>query len=519
MKFLPHFFSSIDSLGNKTDSDSSKVPFWNYFLLKFQFFILYFIAGFKKFSTEWLIEWQYSMTNLSSHWIFAPFRLIMGNDTTDHVMIHWFAAIFDISVAFLLIYARTRPLALLLSTAFHTMNSRLFHIGMFPWVCLVELPLFCEREWPRRLCRKLKFDFSTKTTVKEPVEAFTASLKRTIANDKNVTTKRTLNERFTTFLILVYCCLQVFLPFSHFITKGYNGWVDGAYGYSFDMMIQNWHQSIISVKVVDNHSKQTHFIEPLAFTDSLRWTQYPSMAFQYSQCIQENLRSDFHENPRSSVLSSNNFSIYFDIWYSLNGRFHQRIYDPKVDFAKAQWHPFREPSFLLPLLTEYSYLRDEMKEIRRKVLHWNNRTNIVFFADFPQLTLENYILPEMDNVTIHVLLGTVKFLQQEENGTTVALTKGQSVAVTSGSFHKVTTISDFPSCFYYTFTNVNSSEDDSEHENSYETSSTSFDIIIEETKVRWENYKKFFYHVANSLLFEFYNVPMPRRIREVHDMY
>jgi vitamin K-dependent gamma-carboxylase len=281
------------------------------------------------------------------------------------------------------------------------------------------------------------------------------------------------------------------------------------------MMMQNWNPSIISIKVVDNNVKQTHFIEPLAFADSLRWSQYPNMAYQYSQCIGENLKNDFHENPQS-VLSSKNFSIYFDIWYSLNGRFHQRIYDPRVDFTKTQWHPFETPTFTLPLLNEYSHLRKEIKEITSKVHEWSNCSNSMFFADFPQLTLENYIMPEMYNVTLHVLLGAVK-LHQENGTSSTSLSKGQSIRLNAGSFHKVSTISDIPSCFYYTYSNSTKSlQENSTNENSQKFSS-SF-IVISEIKARWENYKKFFYHVANSLLFEFYNVPMPRRIRDIHDM-
>lgn len=53
-------------------SKEATVPFWNYFGLKFQFFLLYFMAGLKKSEKEWLDG--FSMTNLSSHWVFAPFR-------------------------------------------------------------------------------------------------------------------------------------------------------------------------------------------------------------------------------------------------------------------------------------------------------------------------------------------------------------------------------------------------------------------------------------------------------------
>lgn len=496
--------SSVDAWCNQVEA---KVPFWNYFLLKFQFFVLYFIAGLKKSSSEWLYEWQYSMTNLSFHWVFSPFRMVIGSELTNLLVVHWFAAIFDTTIAFFLIYKTSRPIATLFATAFHLMNSRLFNIGMFPWVCLVELPLFYEKNWPRTLWRKLKCSTSS-------VEKMRAD-ERMLTNDVNVTTKRTLRERFTTFLVLIYCCLQLFLPFSHFITKGYNNWVNGIYGYSFDMMMQQWHPSLISVKIVDNGNQKQHFIEPLAFTDTYRWTQYPDMAYQYAQCINEKLKADFHENPKS-VLSSANISIYFDIWCSLNGRFQQRIYNPKVDLVKSDWHPFHKPSFTLPLLREYSHLRKEIAEISNDVYSWNNYTDLMFFADFPGLTMDNYIIPEMDNVTLTVLHGAVTFEQENDTKATF-LSKGQSVLVKSGCFHKVT--SDVPSSYFYTYINATqqhlNAPSDVKHD---EWQSTPMLPLAQEWRARWENYKKFLYHVANSLLFEFYNVPMPLRVREIHDI-
>lgn len=340
------FDSSIDAWCNKLDA---KVPFWNYFLLKFQFFVLYFIAGVKKLSVEWLCEWQYSMTNLSLHWVFSPFRLVIGSELTSLLIVHWFAAVFDTSIAFFLIYKRTRPIASLFAVAFHLMNSRLFEIGLFPWVCLAELPLFFEATWPRTLWRKLKSSWRCEA------KAFDGE-RMSCANDANVTAEPTMRGRFTTSLVLIYCCLQLFLPFSHFITKGYNNWVNGIYGYSFDMMMQEWHPSLISVKIIDNGNRNQHFIEPLAFTDSYRWTQFPDMAFQYARCINDNLKADYLDNP-NSVLASSNISIYFDIWCSLNGRFQQRIYDPRVDLVQAEWHPLRKPTFTLPLLRQYSHWR------------------------------------------------------------------------------------------------------------------------------------------------------------------
>jgi len=65
------FFRSLDILLGKVKRNSP-VPLWNYFILRFQIFILYFFAGLKKMDKEWLDG--YSMRNLGNHGIFEPFK-------------------------------------------------------------------------------------------------------------------------------------------------------------------------------------------------------------------------------------------------------------------------------------------------------------------------------------------------------------------------------------------------------------------------------------------------------------
>lgn len=54
---------------------------------------------------------------------------------------------------------------------------------------------------------------------------------------------------------------------------------------------------------------------------------------------------------------SSNLSIYVDIWCSLNGRFHQRLFDSGVDILKANWHPLKTVTYLMPLLRNFDCYR------------------------------------------------------------------------------------------------------------------------------------------------------------------
>lgn len=60
---------------------------------------------------------------------------------------------------------------------------------------------------------------------------------------------------------------------------------------------------------------------------------------------------------RNQNYLSNNISIYIDVWCSLNGRFHQRMFDPTVDILKTDWNVFQPVSYLMPLLSNLSYYR------------------------------------------------------------------------------------------------------------------------------------------------------------------
>lgn len=84
------------------------------------------------------------------------FRLVLNNDQIDFWIIHIFGFTFDLTVGFFFLFDKTRPIAIIFSTAFHLLNSCMFHIGQFPYVCLVTTPIFCNYDWPEQLlkCKK-----------------------------------------------------------------------------------------------------------------------------------------------------------------------------------------------------------------------------------------------------------------------------------------------------------------------------------------------------------------------------
>ena len=79
-------------------------------------------------------------------------------------------------------------------------------------------------------------------------------------------------------------------------------------------------------------------------------------------------------------------AIHVDVWRSLNGRFQQRMVDPRVDLLEAQWSPFKPTEWIMPLLVQLTPWRDKLARIEKEVMDRNGSkgtASVVFVADFP----------------------------------------------------------------------------------------------------------------------------------------
>ncbi|KAL6255246.1 hypothetical protein P5V15_013584 [Pogonomyrmex californicus] len=581
---------------SNTKQDGSSVPYWNYFILKFQFFVLYFLAGLKKSSREWLEG--YAMMNLSRHWVFHPFKIFLSTEQIDFLIVHWFGFIFDLSVGFWMLLEKTRIPSMVFCTAFHLMNSRLFSIGMFPYVCLATMPLFCHADWPRRLelyfKRRQKILLintnsintnSEKKTDNQEKEPSKSNLKSSLndeilcneaifeekatneESDKNYlvklksekkidkgdndtqlpkssnefdkkeatniykknhqvqqSLKTTKKQKFVALLLLSHIVLQFFLPYSHFISKGYNNWVPGLYGYSWDMMVHAWDTIFVAIKVHDNVNNEVRYLDPDAWVQGDRWLKHGDMAMQYSQCLKDNLmrrkrealkNNDQSEDKEKWMKLSTNLSIYMDVWCSLNGRFQQRIFNPNVDMLTVDWHPFKPISFLMPLLTQYNSYRQKMDEIQQHVYTWSNYTDVLFVADFPGMYLENYISSDFANVSLTVLEGEVTY-SEEDSMDMITISKKNSIPIKTGKFHRIKTMSSYPACYMYTYmytyTNQTKQQLDSDRRDIPLTEKNTLPLLkgINNKIIAWT---RAFAHIINAFLDLIYDIPMIRRVR------
>jgi len=477
---------------------NSHIPLYHHALIRTQFFLVYFIAGLKKLDSDWV--GGYSMGHLANHWMFSPFKLFLSEELVDLVVVHWCGLIMDLTVGFLLFFDQSRPLGMMMAVSFHAMNSQLFSIGMFSYVMLWGNLIFLHCDWPRRLltylpqCR-LTADHPiqtnsacvytgqsvihaaaettqtapTTTSTKSSSVATAASVTSTTSATPTATStkssettslqqeplpevdpsahpssKPTLSRRHhvAAVCVLAYVIQQSFMPYSHFITQGYNNWTSGLYGYSWDMMIHSWSVQHIRLTYRDKITGEQGYLDPEAFTRQgrRRWSSHADMLLQYSECISKEM----------SELGHPDIEIYFDIWRSMNDRFQQRMFDPRVDILTADWHPFKVTPWLMPLLADLSDWRQRLAQLEKDIYNNMNDTEVVFVADFPGLSLENYIQADL-KASLEVLNGQV--LVEFEDAVNHSLTAGDTLPLPAGQYHAVHTVSTEPSCYMYIYTN------------------------------------------------------------------
>ncbi|XP_004713932.1 vitamin K-dependent gamma-carboxylase isoform X1 [Echinops telfairi] len=415
---------------------NAQVPLWNYTVLRGQVFIVYFVAGVKKLDADWVEG--YSMDRLSRHWLFSPFKLVLSEEMTSLLVVHWCGLLLDLSAGFLLFFDASRPVGLLFVSYFHCMNSQLFSIGMFPYVMLASSPLFCSPAWPRKLvshCPKRLQDLLPLQAAPQP-SASCLSTRSWAGSGRKPGLRHQLGAAFT----VLYLLEQLFLPYSHFLTQGYNNWTNGLYGYSWDMMVHSRSHQHVKITYRDGRTGELGYLNPGVFTQSRRWKDHADMLKQYATCLSQLL-------PKYNVTEP---QIYFDIWVSINERFQQRIFDPRIDVVQAAWSPFRRTPWLQPLLMDLSPWRSKLQEIKSSL---DNHTEVVFIADFPGLHLENFVSEDLGNTSIQLLQGevAVELVAEQKNQ---SLREGEQMQLPAGQYHKVYTTSPTPSCYMYIYVNT-----------------------------------------------------------------
>ena len=308
MVFLPaHRWLSLDAKRNP-ETATRQMAFWPLFLLRVQLVIVYFYAGLAKLQPDWLAGKPLRIWFAAK----ADYPIIGPWLPTEPVIMFtaWGGLIFDLLVAWGLLYKPTRWFAFVVAAVFHVFNAAVFQVGVFPWFMLLASLLFFEPEQIGRW-------FFGKRAIPAGLQ------------EQNAAVAGTNWPAVTKTLLPAYLVFQALFPFRHWLVPGDVNWTEEGHRYSWRMMLRA-KSGYVHYQIRDPETGQTFTEYPNAHLTPSQQTDVasrPDMTWQYAQFLKEKYRQRGVENVQVFAYSS----------LSINGYPPQPLVDSSADLASIPY--------------------------------------------------------------------------------------------------------------------------------------------------------------------------------------
>ncbi|MFM7896294.1 MAG: HTTM domain-containing protein [Flavobacterium sp.] len=311
MIFLPaNRYASIDVKQNRV-SEEKTMPYWINLLFIIQISIVYFYASVAKFYPDWL-DGTFTK-NLLAGTTTRRFFLELFSQKWFYLFIAYAGILFDLLVVPLLLFKKTRTLALLASLVFHIFNSITLQIGIFPFFALTFALFFYEPETIRRLFLR----------------------KKQKLEDENLS-QNLYGKRILYFLMIPYLIIQIALPLRHHFIEGDVLWTEEGHRLSWRMMLRE-RNGYITIQIKDLKTGNVSIYDyrkNLTNKQAQNLATKPDFIWQYCQRIKE----EYKGKP---------IAIYIDCKNSINRKEYKTLIDPKFNMANAEWSHFKHNEWIV----------------------------------------------------------------------------------------------------------------------------------------------------------------------------
>lgn len=311
MIFLPaNRYASLDAKHNP-EIKSLSMPVWVNWIMIIQVGIVYFYATLHKFYPDWLN---------------GTFTRILFQDKTHYPIVgklfskEWFylfiaymGIIFDGLVVPLLLWKRTRNLALLASLVFHLFNSIVLQIGIFPYFALSFALFFYAPETIRRIFLKKKPPFTE------------------VGNTHQ-------GRNVLLYFMIPFFVIQMILPLRHHFIKGDVLWTDEGHRLSWRMMLRS-RTGYVSFTVKDKATGET---TKYRLNDKVKAKQLRLVSSQSDGIWQmaQHIKKEYAEKGKD-------VAVYAKAMVSVNGHPYRQYTDDTVDLASVKWNYFGHSDWVL----------------------------------------------------------------------------------------------------------------------------------------------------------------------------
>lgn len=309
--FLPaNSYASLDVRQNRIKEENT-MPYWISLLFIIQVAIVYVFASIAKFYPDWL-DGTFTRNLLAdSTNVIALKKLFLQK--WFYLFIAYMGIVFDLLIVPLLLFKKTRMLALLASLTFHLFNAIFLEIGIFPFFALTFALFFYEPETIRSVFLRKKTSIETEN------------------GHSNY-----YGKKIVYFLIIPYLIIQLLLPLRHHFIEGDVLWTEEGHRLSWRMMLRE-RSGFIHIRIKDlKTGKLSVYDYRKNLTDKQiqNLATKPDFIWQYCQYI----KKEFKEKE---------IAIFIDCKNSINRKEYKTLIDPKFDMAKAKWNYFRHNEWLL----------------------------------------------------------------------------------------------------------------------------------------------------------------------------
>jgi vitamin K-dependent gamma-carboxylase len=289
-----------------------EVPSWARALLAGQVSLVYVFGGIAKLNPDWVAGRpirQWLVLALRE----APWRAEIITAPWFAEVIVWGGIAFDLCIVPLLVWRRTRALAVLASFGFHLTNAYLFNIGVFPWAMLIATTLFFDPSWARR--------------IPKVGPRLSAEIDRGQALPRAASEPRLL-ERPVAWAMTVWFAVQLFLPLRHHLYPGDVAWTEEGHYFSWRMKLRS-KSGTVKFIVTDPSTGERWVLEAadeLTRRQAAKMAAKPDLILQYAQVLARR-----YEAERGGPVE-----IRADVQVALNYHPPRRLIDPDVDLAKVR---------------------------------------------------------------------------------------------------------------------------------------------------------------------------------------
>lgn len=330
-----HRSFSLDVI-RKPEIRRDKVPAWMINIFKLQLGIVYFYAGAAKINPDWLLNAMPMKIWLPANSHLPLIGWLLDYEITAYIF-SWSGTIYDLTIAFFLLYKPTRVFAYVSVIIFHMLTYFLFQIGMFPFIMILSTLIFFSAEFHEQLIAKAKELGRPLLSVLNRAP----SLGDRQTHPERLEVSKSANSVLGTILAF-YFCLQLLVPLRFTLYPGNIFWTEQGYRFSWRVMLMEkaGHTTFTVYNPSTDREWQVQNYKYLTPNQEKMMATQPDMILQFAHYLEKQFKQQGMKDLKITARS----------YVTLNGRKSRLMIDPNKDlteikkgFSHKEWiTPFDE---------------------------------------------------------------------------------------------------------------------------------------------------------------------------------